>query len=30
MPKYVPLCDTVHQVSNMRQLAAAVESLFTR
>jgi uncharacterized protein with von Willebrand factor type A (vWA) domain len=30
MPQYVPLCDTVHQVSNLRQLVDAVDSLFTR
>jgi len=30
MPKYMPLCDTVHQVSNLRQLVDAVDSLFTR
>jgi uncharacterized protein len=30
MPKYVPLCDTVHQVSNLRQLVAAVDALFMR
>src|SRR6266542_4960284 len=30
MPKYVPLCDAVHQVSNLRQLVDAVDSLFTR
>ena len=30
MPKYVPLCDAVHQVSNLRQLVDAVNSLFTR
>jgi uncharacterized protein len=29
MPKYVPLCDAVHQVSNLRQLRDAVDSLFT-
>jgi uncharacterized protein with von Willebrand factor type A (vWA) domain len=28
MPKYLPLCDAVHQVSNLRQLAAAVDALF--
>lgn len=28
MPKYVPYCDAVHHVSNLRQLASAVESLF--
>jgi uncharacterized protein len=30
MPQYVPLCDMVHQVSNLRQLVDAVDSLFTR
>ena len=30
MPQYVPLCDAVHQVSNLRQLVDAVDSLFTR
>jgi uncharacterized protein len=30
MLKYAPLCDSVHQVSNMRQLMAAVDRLFTR
>jgi len=30
MPKYVTLCDTVHQVSNLRQLVAAVDALFMR
>ena len=30
MPNYVPLCDAVHQVSNLRQLVDAVDSLFTR
>ena len=30
MPKYVPLCDAVHQVSNLRQLVDAVDSLFLR
>src|SRR5262245_15363302 len=30
MPQYVPLCDAVHQVSNLRQLVNAVDSLFTR
>ncbi len=30
MPKYVPLCDAVHQVGNLRQLVGAVDSLFTR
>jgi uncharacterized protein len=28
MLKYMPLCDAVHHVSNLRQLAAAVDSLF--
>jgi uncharacterized protein len=28
MLKYMPLCDSVHHVSNLRQLAAAVDSLF--
>lgn len=28
MPKYVPLCDAVHQVGNLRQLVNAVDSLF--
>ena len=30
MPKYVPFCDAVHQVSNLRQLVDAVDSLFVR
>jgi uncharacterized protein len=30
MPKYVPLCDVVHQVGNLRQLVDAVDSLFGR
>jgi uncharacterized protein with von Willebrand factor type A (vWA) domain len=30
MPQYVPLCDAVHQVGNLRQLVDAVDSLFTR
>lgn len=30
MLKYMPMCDAVHHVSNMRQLAAAVDALFTR
>ncbi|HEX9371822.1 MAG TPA: VWA domain-containing protein [Roseiflexaceae bacterium] len=30
MPRYVPLCDAVHQVGNLRQLVDAVDSLFTR
>ena len=30
MLKYKPLCDAVHYVSNLRQLAAAVETLFSR
>jgi uncharacterized protein with von Willebrand factor type A (vWA) domain len=30
MPKYVPLCDAVHQVGNLRQLVEAVDSLFVR
>ncbi len=30
MPKYVPLCDAVHRVSSLRELVAAVDSLFTR
>ncbi len=29
MLKYQPLCDAVHHVSNLRQLVAAVDSLFT-
>jgi uncharacterized protein len=28
MLKYMPLCDAVHHVSNLRQLVAAVDSLF--
>jgi uncharacterized protein len=30
MPKYLPLCDTVHRVSNLRELVEAVDSLFVR
>lgn len=30
MPDYVPFCDTVHHVSNLRQLVDAVDTLFTR
>ena len=30
MPKYLPLCDAVHRVSNLRELVDAVDSLFTR
>ncbi|MFO7167245.1 MAG: VWA domain-containing protein [Chloroflexota bacterium] len=30
MLKYMPLCDSVHHVSNLRQLVAAVDSLFVR
>ncbi|MFL5807279.1 MAG: vWA domain-containing protein [Roseiflexaceae bacterium] len=30
MPKYVPLCDVVHQVGNLRQLVDAVDTLFMR
>ena len=30
MLRYVPLCDAVHQVSNLRQLVDAVDTLFTR
>ncbi len=30
MLKYMPMCDAVHYVSNLRQLAAAVDSLFGR
>jgi uncharacterized protein with von Willebrand factor type A (vWA) domain len=30
MPKYVPLCDAVHRVSNFRELVDAVDSLFAR
>lgn len=30
MKKYEPLCDAVHYVSNLRQLADAVETLFVR
>ena len=30
MPKYVPLCDAVHRVSNLRELVEAVDSLFAR
>lgn len=30
MLKYKPLCDAVHYVSNLRQLVAAVETLFAR
>jgi|RhiMetdeSRZDD1v2_1073273.scaffolds.fasta_scaffold269025_2 uncharacterized protein with von Willebrand factor type A (vWA) domain len=30
MPRYVPLCDAVHRVSNLRELVDAVDSLFTR
>lgn len=28
MPKYVPYCSAVHQVSNLRELVAAVDALF--
>jgi hypothetical protein len=30
MFNYMPLCDSVHQVSNMRQLITAVDRLFTK
>jgi uncharacterized protein len=30
MPKYEPLCDAVHRVSNLRELVSAVDSLFAR
>ncbi|MBK9944914.1 MAG: VWA domain-containing protein [Kouleothrix sp.] len=30
MPKYLPLCDAVHRVSNLRELVDAVDSLFVR
>jgi uncharacterized protein len=30
MPQYVPLCNVVHQVGNLRQLVDAVDSLFGR
>ncbi len=30
MPDYVPLCDAVHQVSNLRQLVDAIDTLFAR
>lgn len=30
MLKYMPMCDAVHHVSNLRQLAAAVDALFAR
>jgi uncharacterized protein with von Willebrand factor type A (vWA) domain len=30
MPQYVPLCDAVHQVGNLRQLVDAVDTLFAR
>jgi hypothetical protein len=30
MLKYQPMCNAVHYVSNMRQLAEAIDSLFTR
>jgi uncharacterized protein len=30
MPRYVPLCDAVHRVSNLRELVDAVDSLFVR
>jgi uncharacterized protein with von Willebrand factor type A (vWA) domain len=30
MPRYVPLCDAVHQVSNLKQLVDAIDTLFTR
>ena len=30
MPKYLPYCDAVHRVSNLRELVAAVDSLFVR
>jgi hypothetical protein len=30
MLKYQPMCNAVHYVSNMRQLAEAIDSLFIR
>jgi uncharacterized protein len=30
MLKYMPMCDSVHHVSTMRDLAAAIDHLFTR
>ena len=30
MPRYVPLCDAVHRVSNLRELVDAVDALFMR
>lgn len=30
MLKYMPMCDAVHHVSNLRQLTAAVDALFVR
>ena len=29
MPQYAPLCDAVHQVSNLDELTDAVDRLFT-
>jgi len=28
MPQYSPLCDAVHQVSNLAELGEAVDKLF--
>ena len=30
MLRYAPLCDAVHEVGNLRQLAAAIDNLFVR
>jgi uncharacterized protein len=30
MLRYAPMCDAVHEVGNLRQLAAAIDSLFVR